>query len=209
MTVDDVIYIGPSCYSPFLGKWCGQSNQTLVSTGQDMFLVYVDGRRYTSLPWTVQYRMTESDAAPAVAPQTASSSSQAGVVVGSVFGVVLLILAVVGALITWRMYRRKDMSSYQNQDIINQSEAGSSVSMVTPAAFSNGAYEEVKSLESGKETVAAHGNVYETPNTDKNPQFQPDLYTSLYQVLDPGLSKDNKSVTYDNQVRYSKGVSEI
>ncbi|XP_046376089.1 uncharacterized protein LOC124148861 [Haliotis rufescens] len=201
------VFDGPSSSSPFLARWCGQSNQTLVSTGQVMFLVYTGGSSYPWLPWSVHYKTIVDDSVPDVASQTASSSNKTGVVVGSVFGVVLLVLAVAGALIAWRLYRRKKMSPYQNHDISHHSEAGSSVFTVTPPSFSNAVYEEVKSPKTGKEAAKAPCNPYDTPNTNVQPEFTRNEYLSLYQPLVPGFPKGNvedKSVTYDNHVRDGK-----
>ncbi|XP_046376188.2 uncharacterized protein LOC124148936 [Haliotis rufescens] len=142
--------------------------------------------------------------------QTASSASQTGVVIGSVFGVVVLVLVVVGALIAWRMYSRKKMSPNQNQDIIRHSEPASVVFTVTPASFSNAAYEEVKSPEMGKEATKETCNAYDTPHTNGQHEFNRNQYLSLSQPSVPGFPKGNvedKSATYDNHVRDGKEVS--
>ncbi|XP_046376092.2 uncharacterized protein LOC124148878 [Haliotis rufescens] len=207
------VFAGPSSSSPFLARWCGQSNETLVSTGQVMFLVYTGGSSYPRLPWSVHYQTIVDDSVPDAASQRSSRSNKTGAIVGSVFGVVVLVLAAAGALIAWRIYSRKKMSPYQNQ-IICHSEAGSSVFTVTPPSFSNAVYEEVKSPEIGKEAVRAPCNVYDTPNTNEQPECHRNQYLSLYQPLDPGFPKGNvedKSATYmyDNNVRGGKGDPEI
>ncbi|XP_071111823.1 uncharacterized protein [Haliotis cracherodii] len=143
--------------------------------------------------------------------QTASSSSHTGVVIGSVFGVVVLVLAVVGALIAWRMYGRKKMSPNQNQDIIRHSEPESVVFTVTPASFSNAAYEEVKSPEMGKEATKAPCNAYDTTNTNEQPECHRNQYLSLSQPPVSGFPKGNvedKSATYDNHFRDGKQISD-
>ncbi|XP_071111833.1 cubilin-like [Haliotis cracherodii] len=201
------VFDGPSSLSPFLARWCGQSNQRLVSTGQVMFLVYTGGFNYPWLPWSVHYKTIVGDSVLDVASQRSSRSNKTGVIVGSVFGVVVLVLAVVGTLIAWRMYSRKKMSPYQNQ-IIRHSEAGSSAFTVMPPSFSNAVYGEVKSPEIGKEAVKAPCNVYDTPNTNEQPECHRNQYLSLYQPLDPGFPKGNvedKLAIYDNHVRGGKG----
>ncbi|XP_046563065.1 uncharacterized protein LOC124271935 [Haliotis rubra] len=200
------VFDGPSSSSPLLAKWCGLSNQTLVSTGQHMFLVYTGGYRYPWLSWPVHYKTIADDMVTDPASQTASTSSQTGTIVGSVFGVVLLVLAVAGALIGWRIYRRKKMSPYQNSQITRQREAGSSVFSVTKPSFSNAFYGQVKSPGHDKEGKEDP----DTPDTNYRPVFQQNEYMTVYQPLDPTFPNGNvegRSATYDNHCNDGKDVS--
>ncbi|XP_067664523.1 uncharacterized protein [Haliotis asinina] len=191
------VFDGPSASSPLLAKWCGMSNRTLVSTGQHVFLVYTGGSGYPWWTWFVHYRTIVDGSVGDPASLTSSSSSQTGAIVGSVFGVVLLVLAVAGALIGWRIYRRKKMSPYQNPHITRHNEAGGSVFSVTKPSFSNAVYGLEKSPGNGKGGIIKS----DKPDTSDRPVLQQNEYMTVYQPFDLTFSNGNaedRSTTYDN-----------
>ncbi|XP_067664520.1 CUB and sushi domain-containing protein 2-like [Haliotis asinina] len=103
---------GSPSTSRLLGRWCGQAIATAVSSGQELYLEYYSGKFGNDRDFKVIYVATKKTQLPLLASGESSARSLS-TVVGTVFGVVVLLIVITAVVIFCTMYKRKKMATYE------------------------------------------------------------------------------------------------